>query len=147
MDRTVATIAAALLLGASVAPQHLQRINPPDLGTPSAYTHVVKAGQIVFIAGQVGMSAGKLAGSTMTAQLEQVMKNLATALKSQGLDFGHVAKITIFTTDIAAYRAPEAAAIRAKYFGDSRPASTLVQVVQLASPDFKVEIEAIAIAP
>jgi enamine deaminase RidA (YjgF/YER057c/UK114 family) len=148
IHRTIAIIGTTVLLGVTAAPQQLQRINPPALGTPQTYTHVVKAGKIVFIAGQMGTSAdGKLAGSTMTAQLEQVLKNLAAALQSQGLDFNHVAKVTIFTTDIAAFRAPDAAAIRGKYFGDARPASTLVQVVQLATPEFKVEIEAIAVAP
>ena len=67
--------------------------------------------------------------------------------KSQGLDFSHVAKITIYTTSISEYRAPEVADIRARYFGNNRPASTLVQIQQLASPDYKVEIEAIAVAP
>jgi enamine deaminase RidA (YjgF/YER057c/UK114 family) len=148
MHRTVALVATTLLLGASAAPQQLQRVNPAGLGSPQTYTHVVRAGSLVFIAGQVGTSAdGKLAGPTMTAQLEQVLTNLSAALTSQGLDFRHVAKITIFTTDIPAFRAPEAAAIRAKHFGDARPASTLVQVVQLANPEFKVEIEAIAVVP
>ena len=148
MHRTTAIIATTVLLGATAAPQQLQRINPPALGTPQTYTHVVKAGKIVFIAGQVGTSSdGKIAGSTLTAQLEQVLKNLGAALESQGLDFNHVAKITIFTTDIAAFRAPDAAAIRGKYFGNARPASTLVQVVQLANPEFKVEIEAFAVLP
>ena len=39
------------------------------------------------------------------------------------------------------------AEVRARYFGQNRPASTLVQISQLASPDYKVEIEAIAVAP
>ena len=59
----------------------------------------------------------------------------------------HVAKITIFTTSIDEFRAEEVAALRAKYFGTSRPASTLVQIARLASPDYKVEIEAIAVVP
>ena len=61
--------------------------------------------------------AGKIAGSGMVEQLEQVLKNLQTALKSQGADFSHVTKITIYTTDVEAFRAPDAAAVRARYFG------------------------------
>jgi 2-iminobutanoate/2-iminopropanoate deaminase len=131
-----------------VSAQALQKINPPGLSTPQTYTHIVRAGNLVFIAGQVGSDAqGKLAGPGMREQTEQVLKNLQTALASQKLDFGHVAKITIFTTSVDEFRAQDVAAIRAKYFGSARPASTLVQISQLASPDLKVEIEAVAVVP
>jgi enamine deaminase RidA (YjgF/YER057c/UK114 family) len=108
----------------------------------------VKAGTLLFISGQVGAKEdGTLAGPGMAQQLEQVLQNLQTALKSQRATFAHIAKITIFTTSIAEFRAPEAAAVRAKYFGDNKPASTLVQIQQLANPDYKVEIEAVAVLP
>jgi len=77
----------------------------------------------------------------------QVLKNLQTALKSQGADFANVVRITIYTTDVDAARTPEAAAIRAKYFAKNLPASTLVGVTRLASPDYKIEIEATAVLP
>lgn len=147
--RTFLTLALVIgALTATVVAQQLQRINPDGLSQPATYTHVVRAGTLLFIAGQVGAKAdGSLAGPGMAAQLEQVLQNLQTALRSQGATFGHIAKITIFTTSIAEFRAPEAAAIRAKYFGDLKPASTLVQIAQLANPDYKVEIEAIAVLP
>jgi reactive intermediate/imine deaminase len=130
------------------AGQRLERINPPGVSSPQSYAHIVKADRLLFIAGQVGATAdGKLAGPTMREQTEQVLKNLQTVLKSQGLDFSHVAKITIFTTSIAEFRASEVAEIRSRYFGANRPASTLVQIQQLASPDYKIEIEAVAVAP
>jgi enamine deaminase RidA (YjgF/YER057c/UK114 family) len=136
------------ITGVLAARQQLERINPAGLSSPQTYTHVVKAGKLLFIAGQVGATAdGKIAGPGMKEQSEQVLRNLQAALKSQGLDFSHVAKITIYTTSISEYRAPEVADIRARYFGNNRPASTLVQIQQLASPDYKVEIEAIAVAP
>ena len=56
-------------------------------------------------------------------------------------------KINIYVTDVEAFRAPEAAKIVASYFGANRPASTLVGVTRLASPEYKVEIEAIAVLP
>ena len=128
--------------------QKLERINPDGLSTPQTYTHIVKAGNLLFISGQVGAKAdGTIAGTGMAEQLEQVLQNLQTALRSQGATLGHIAKITIFTTSIAEFRAPDAAAVRAKFFGDNKPASTLVQIAQLASPDYKVEIEAIAVLP
>ncbi len=148
MIRLALTVSLALVLPMHVFGQALQRINPPGLSTPTTYSHIVKAGKTLYIAGQVGADAsGKIAGETMVQQLEQVFKNIEIALKSQGADFSHVARITIYTTDVDAVRAPDAAAVRAKYLGANRPASTLVGVTRLASPEYKVEIEATAVLP
>lgn len=145
----VALIALSLALaGAGASAQGLQRINPPGLSTPTTYSHIVRNGNTLYIAGQVGADAqGKVVGTGMVEQLEQVLKNLEIALKSQGADFSHVAKINIYVTDVEAFRAPDAAKVRAKYFGANRPASTLVGVTRLASPEYQVEIEAIAVLP
>ncbi len=151
--RDVVPSLQALLIGVglcsiTMSAQGLQRINPPGLSTPTTYAHIVRDGKTLYIAGQVGADAqGKVAGPGMVEQLEQVLKNLQIALTSQGADFSHVAKINIYVTDVDAFRAPEAAKVRAKYFGANRPASTLVGVTRLASPEYKVEIEAIAILP
>lgn len=148
MRTALVTCLAAALCAALVSAQAIQRINPPGLSTPTTYSHIVKAGNTLYIAGQVGSDAqGKIVGPGMAAQLEQVLKNLQIALKSQGADFANVVRITIYTTDVDALRAPDAAAIRAKYFGNNRPASTLVGVTRLASPEYKVEIEATAVVP
>ena len=142
------TAIVALSAAALLAAQQLERINPPGLSAPQTYSHIVKAGKLIFIAGQVGATAdGKIAGAGMKEQTEQTLRNLLAALKSQGLDFGHVAKITIYTTSISEFRAADVVALRAKFFGTNRPASTLVQISQLASPEYKIEIEAIAVAP
>src|SRR6267154_559659 len=148
MNRILLVVNLAVLAGITAAAQRLERINPSGLSRPQAYTHVVKAGKMVFIAGQVGAGAdGKIAGPGMKEQTEQALKNLQTALVSQGLDFSHVAKTTIYTTNVTELRSPEVTEVRSRYFGQNRPASTLVQIVQLASPEYKIEIEAIAIAP
>jgi 2-iminobutanoate/2-iminopropanoate deaminase len=149
MNRLLVVLNIVVLAGvAAVAGQRLERPQPQGLSTPATYAHIVKAGKLLFIAGQVGATAdGKIAGPGMKEQTEQVLKNLQTALTSQGLDYSHVAKITIFTTSISEFRAQDVVAIRSKYFGPNRPASTLVQISQLASPDYKIEIEAVAVAP
>ncbi len=140
-------LACGLTIGVVTA-QTLEKINPPGLSIPQTYTHIVRAGNLVFIAGQVGADAqGKVVGPGMREQTEQVLQNLRSALASQTLDFSHVAKITIFTTSIDEFRAEDVAAVRAQYFGSARPASTLVQIARLASPEFKVEIEAMAVVP
>jgi enamine deaminase RidA (YjgF/YER057c/UK114 family) len=130
--------------------QTLEKNNPPALAkpAPATYTHVVKAGKLLFIAGQTGVDAtGKVVGAGMKEQLEQVMINLLAALKAHGADFSHVAKTTTFVTSVPEFRSPEVAAVRSKYVGASPPANTLVQIQQLADPAFKVEIEAIAVLP
>jgi enamine deaminase RidA (YjgF/YER057c/UK114 family) len=151
MTRTVVIAISMVVISTAAAGsvrQQLQRINPQGLSTPQTYSHVVKAGKLLFIAGQVGATAdGTVVGPGMKEQTEQVLENLQVALKSQGLDISHVAKITIYTTSISEFRAQEVAAVRAKFFGTNHPASTLVQIQQLASPEYKLEIEAIAVAP
>ena len=141
-------VSGALLWAATAGAQPVERVNPPGLSTPQTYSHVVKAGKLLFIAGQVGADAeGKLAGPGMREQLERVLENLKIALASQGADFSHVVKITVFVTSVEEYRGAGLAELRAKYFGAHRPASTLVQVVSLANPAYKVEIEAVAALP
>ena len=150
MTHTMTLISLLLLAGVALTAQKLERSNPQGLSKPQpgTYTHVVKSGKLVFIAGQTGVDAnGKVVGAGMKEQLEQVMANLAAALKSQGADFSHVAKTTTFVTSVSEFRAPDVAAVRAKYVGANAPANTLVQVQQLADPAYKVEIEAIAVLP
>jgi 2-iminobutanoate/2-iminopropanoate deaminase len=144
----MALVGSGISIASGASAQPLERINPPALSKPATYSHVVKVGKLLFIAGQVGADAGgKIVGPGMKEQLEQVLKNLQAALASQGADYRHVAKITVFVTSIEEFRAPDVADVRAKFFGDNRPASTLVQVAQLANPAYKVEIEAIAALP
>jgi enamine deaminase RidA (YjgF/YER057c/UK114 family) len=146
MKTLLPVVLASSILNLAALAQRLERINPKELSTPQTYSHVVKAGNLLFIAGQVGISSdGKLKGPGMVEQLDQALSNLQAALRSQRADFRHVAKITIFTTSIAEFRSREAADVRARYFGENKPASTLVQIQQLASPEYKVEIEAVAV--
>jgi enamine deaminase RidA (YjgF/YER057c/UK114 family) len=137
----------ALLITASGAAQEIQRINPEGMTQPTAYTHVVRFDRLLFIAGQVSTDGdGNVIGAgDMRAQVRQVHENLKAVLASQGADFGDVTKITIYTTDIDAFR--ESADIRSEYWSEGAPASTLVQIDRLARPVFLVEIEATAIAP
>jgi len=133
---------------ASIAGAHeIERINPQGMTQPTAYSHLVKHGELMFIAGQVALDgAGNVIGEgDMTAQYRQALENMKTVLASEGADFSDIVKITIFTTDIDEFR--KAGNLRSEYFGDSAPASTLVQIERLARPVFLVEIEAIAIKP
>ena len=122
----------------------LERINPSNLAQPRGYTHVVKAGNTVYIAGQVGRRPdGTLAGSDIGSQTDQVFQNLRAALASVGAGFENMTKITVFLThreDIPGFRTA-----RDKHVTGEPPASTLVLISGLAEPEFRVEVEATAV--
>ena len=141
----VAFIATPVLLFAQV-----KHTNPPALSKPTGYTHVVEVpgpAKMVFIAGQIALDKdGNVVGAgDMKAQAEQVFKNLEVALAAAGARFTDVVKMNTYVTDMD--KAPAVREVRAKYLGEITPASTLVQVVKLARPEFMLEIEVIAALP
>ena len=121
-----------------------KKINPRDVHKPlGAYSHTVKvpAGATwVAIAGQVGMDAKGKLGGTFKAQAELAFRNLVAGVRAQGMRKSDLVKITVFITDgrqVDAYRAA-----RKKVLGDKvTPASTLLVVQGLASPDMMIEVE------
>jgi len=128
----------------------VKRTNPPTLSKPTGYTHIVEVngpGKTIYISGQIALDKdGKVVGAgDMKAQAEQVFKNLQAALDAAGAKFSDVVKMNTYITDMA--QAPAVREVRARYFGDTSPASTLVQVVHLARPEFMLEIEVIAAVP
>lgn len=143
-----AFIVVGLFWSLGVAGQEIERINPEGMTTPTSYSHLVKYDKLMFIAGQVAMDGGGnlIGDGDMAAQFRQVMENLKSVLASEGADFSDIVKITIFTVDVDTLRST-AMDVRAEYFGDNAPASTLVGIERLASPEFLVEVEAIAIKP
>lgn len=137
-----------LLVLVSIPGFSQQFIQPEGLIKPSSYTHVVVAGNTVYISGQVSANEkGEVVGKgDLRAQVTKVYENLATCLKAAGVTFGDVVKMNTYvvnfkTDDLAVIRD-----VRKNYLSaDHPPASTLVGVQALASPDWLVEIEAIAI--
>lgn len=126
---------------------HIRRINPPTLAAPTGYTHVVEvagAARTVYIAGQVAYNERRevVGVGDMAAQTEQVYRNLEAALAAAGASFTDVVKMTTYITDMS--QAQAARAVRARYFGETLPASTLVEVTALAQPDLMIEIEVVA---
>ena len=111
----------------------------------TGYSHVAKAGNTYYISGQVAQDKeGRIVGKgDIEAQLRQVMQNLKCILEELGGSFKHVAKTTVLLTH-AGYIQPFRT-VRSEFMGEPFPASTLMIIENLASPDFLVEIEAIAI--
>jgi len=111
----------------------------PPLG---AYAHGVETlenAKLTFVAGQVGIDADGNVPSDFAGQAELAWQNCMTVLEHNRLRMSDVVKITHFITDPA--NVPAYGAIREKYLGKQRPASTLLIVAGLARPDFLVEIE------
>jgi reactive intermediate/imine deaminase len=145
-----AFVLVPLLAFAQRAQPNIKRTNPPTLSTPTGYSHVVEVtGSVktVYIAGQIALDAqGNLVGGNdMKAQAEQVFKNIEAALAAAGARFEHVVKMNMYATDLTNIQAVRD--VRTKYFGQLVPASTLVQVVHLARPEFMLEVEVIAAVP
>lgn len=145
-------LAIFLALVPVIAFAQVKRTNPPTLSKPTGYTHVVEVevsgrAKMVYIAGQIALDKdGKVVGAgDMKAQAEQVFKNLEAALAAAGAKFSDVVKMNTYVTDMD--KAPAVREVRAKYFGDTTPASTLVQVVKLARPELMLEIEVVAAVP
>src|SRR3954467_13808880 len=122
----------------------VKRTNPPTLSKPTGYTHIVEVtgpNRTIYISGQIAFDKdGNVVGAgDMKAQAEQVFRNLETALTAAGAKFSDVVKMNTYITDMD--KAAAVREVRARYFGTATPASTLVQVVKLARPEFMLEIE------
>lgn len=111
----------------------------------SHYCHVVKAGNLIWISGTVGMTQEGTIPTDVVGQFDLALHSLDACLKAVGAGPEHVVKVTVFLTDIN--DRPRINPARQRYFGTSRPASTLVEVSALVLPQLKVEIEAQAVLP
>jgi len=125
-----------------------EEIRVPGLAPPfSHYTDAVRVDDLLFVSGCIAVDAeGNLVGGDdVVAQARQVFANLEAVLAAAGATFADVAKVTVFLVDIddRARINP----VREEFFGETRPASTLVEVGSLVVPGAKVEIELVARIP
>jgi 2-iminobutanoate/2-iminopropanoate deaminase len=108
----------------------------------SHYCHVVRAGDFVWLSGMVGMQADGTIPDDVVEQFRIAMASIDHCLCQAGGRPDQVVKVQVFMTDIS--ERPKINPIRQAYFGEHRPASTLVEVSKLIDPRLKVEIEAVA---
>ena len=113
----------------------------------TGYSHAAKAGGLLFLAGQVAQDQdGNVVGrGDVEAQAVQIFDNLRAVLASAGATLNDVVKLTTYTTNVA-YRA-KIAEVRGRYFTTYFPPNTFVVVASQATPDYQLEIEAVAAVP
>ena len=122
----------------------IRRVTIPDILQPvSHYCHVVEANNIVWVSGLVGMFPDGTIPLDTLAQFDVAMADMETCLQAVGSTRHDVVKVRVFMTDISERELINPR--RIEFFGDHKPASSLVEVSGLVDPRMKVEIEAEAI--
>jgi 2-iminobutanoate/2-iminopropanoate deaminase len=125
-----------------------QKLSAPGVYDPSGYSQAIKvtgAQAIVFLAGQVSYDAsgGVAHRGDFTGQARSVFSSIKALVEAAGGTLANIVKINTYVTDVK--HRPEFRAVREEFFGDRKPASTMVQVSALAHPDYLIEVEAIAV--
>ena len=115
------------------------------MSTPAGpYTPAVRAGELLFVSGQVGMKDGSLIAGDTIDQLRQAFANLEGVLAEHGAALTDVVKVTVFLRHMSDFGRMNEAYM--DVLGDHRPARTTIGVAELPI-NALVEIEAIAWKP
>ena len=122
----------------------IERIQPDGLSQPTAYTHVVKHGNVVYLAGQTATdSSGNIVGvGDFEAQADRVYENIKVGLAAAGSDVTKILRMVTYLTrreDIDVFRNS-----RMRHLPTDLPASTLLFISGLASPDYLIEVDVTA---
>lgn len=121
-------------------------IAPPDMKDQRPrYTLGWRVGNTIYVAGQLPYDKdGNLVGvGDIRAQTRRVLENVRKIVEAGGGTMDQVVKLTVFVTDVR-YREVYGE-VRSEFFGPNPPASTLVQISNLAIPNALIEIEAVAV--
>jgi enamine deaminase RidA (YjgF/YER057c/UK114 family) len=119
----------------------------PEQALDNDLATVVRAGNLVFLRGQVGQDLeGNIVGhGDPGAQAEQAMKNVKQLLEEAGSELSHICKITIYICD-RAYRDPVYQVI-GQHLRGVFPCSTGLIVDAFARPEYLMEIDVMAVIP
>jgi 2-iminobutanoate/2-iminopropanoate deaminase len=118
----------------------IERIHPPGAPAPRGpYSPAVRAGDFIFVSGQVPPEPGDVGDET-----RQVLTNLSLILESCGATLADVVKCSVFLSDGNDFAAMNT--VYAEFFGETKPARSTA-VTAFAIPNIKVEIDAIAYKP
>lgn len=120
-------------------------IHPPNAAKPIApYTPAIEANGMLWISGQVAFigDSGKLAMGTIEEEAKQVMENIGILLRTAGLGYEHLVKMTVLLSDMAHFAAVNA--VYATYFTSAPPAREAYAVKGLPA-GANVEISGVAV--
>ena len=137
------TVTATLGLLCSPLAAQPPRINTDELPRLEAFSHATRVGDLIFVAGTLGTlgQSFDLAAGGIGPQTTQALRNIETILEEAGSDLAHVAKCTVYITDMDTFSEMNAAYVAV--FGDSPPARATIESPTLAL-GAAVEIECIA---
>ncbi len=130
----------------TTSPPGINRFDTADLaagGTPRPFAKAVRAGDFVYVSGQVPALDGEIISGGIVAQTEQVMQNIIEVLASAGCGLEHVIKVNCWLDDPRDFTSFNG--VFAKYFGAHPPARSTVQSALMV--DAKVEMDVIAFNP
>jgi 2-iminobutanoate/2-iminopropanoate deaminase len=119
--------------------------NPKTVSLAGKYSlgaEIPVGARIVFVSGQVGVDPRGKLQPTFDKQAAQTWKNIGQVLKSAGMTYKDIVKMTTFLTD-SRYVAPNRT-VRDQFIDAPYPASTLLIVTALADPAMLIEIEVVA---
>ena len=129
----------------------LDPINPPALGEPKGWTNgfLAPAGaRVLFVAGQTARDgAGRIIDGGVAAQWDRSLENVLAVVAAAGGAATDIARMTVFVTDLDAYRAArrEIGTVWKARMGRHYPAMSVVEVSGLVDDGAVVEIEATAV--
>src|SRR5437764_8016479 len=123
-----------------------ERIRQPS-GHFSQAISIEAKGKLVFLSGMTARRAdGTIAGvGDIEAQTRQVCENLKAAVEAAGGTMDDICRVDVYVRNMEHFESIHR--VRREYFKSAPPASTMVEVSKFTSPDYLIEINAIALVP
>jgi reactive intermediate/imine deaminase len=127
------------------------QISSPKLRQPSGVfshaTTIEAKGRLVFISGMTARRPdGSIAGiGDISEQTRQVCENIKAAVEAAGGSMDDICRVDVYVRNMEHFDAIHK--VRGQYFKPPLPASTMVEVTKMTSPDYLIEINAIAVLP
>ncbi|QCI67592.1 RidA family protein [Phreatobacter stygius] len=128
-----------------------QKITSAKLAQPNGHfsqaTTIAARGKLVFLSGMTARRAdGSIAGvGDVSEQTRQVCENLKAAIEEAGGTLDDICRVDVYVRNMEHFDAIHK--VRREYFTGIAPASTMVEITKMTSPDYLIEINAIAVLP